>query len=288
MNIISPNIFKKIKKYKFIFKLQKKRVTSNASRSIYTYNFFLPLMVKHKKLTYFKKNNAGRALKTKKLLRSRGSRKIKYLNIKINYSFRHSYLYFIGGLVFIPFLNKAVSVIFLANGAVTYFTTTNNHFLFHLQRPQQNLNLIGHYARHATLTYQNYHIETVPIIIKHLPKNKDVCLIEQFPNDGIKYIRSSGSKGKVLKMDTRTNIAIVELPSKNLKTISIYSLGSKGFVFFSENKKYKNTKSGYYRNHGIKSIVRGVAMNPVDHPHGGRTKSIKLPRTPWGTVAKLK
>jgi len=42
----------------------------------------------------------------------------------------------------------------------------------------------------------------------------------------------------------------------------------------------KNTKAGFYKNFGRNSIVRGVAMNPVDHPHGGRTKSIKYPRTP--------
>jgi large subunit ribosomal protein L2 len=39
---------------------------------------------------------------------------------------------------------------------------------------------------------------------------------------------------------------------------------------------------------GKKSIVRGVAMNPVDHPHGGRAKSIKYPRTPWGLTTKYK
>ena len=48
----------------------------------------------------------------------------------------------------------------------------------------------------------------------------------------------------------------------------------------TENKKYSNTKAGYYQKLGFKSVVRGVAMNPVDHPHGGRTKAIKYQRTP--------
>jgi large subunit ribosomal protein L2 len=55
-----------------------------------------------------------------------------------------------------------------------------------------------------------------------------------------------------------------------------------------ENKRYKNTKSGYWRSFGCKPIVRGVAMNPVDHPHGGRTSTIKYPRTPWGKTTKFK
>jgi large subunit ribosomal protein L2 len=49
-----------------------------------------------------------------------------------------------------------------------------------------------------------------------------------------------------------------------------------------------NTKSGYWRSFGLKPHVRGVARNPVDHPHGGRAKSIKYPRTPWGKTTKFK
>ena len=60
----------------------------------------------------------------------------------------------------------------------------------------------------------------------------------------------------------------------------MYSLGSIGPVSLSEKKHVRNTKAGFYKNLGKKSIVRGVAMNPVDHPHGGRTKAIRYPRTP--------
>ena len=42
----------------------------------------------------------------------------------------------------------------------------------------------------------------------------------------------------------------------------------------------RNTKAGFYKSFGVKVKVRGVAMNPIDHPHGGRTKAIKNPRTP--------
>jgi len=68
----------------------------------------------------------------------------------------------------------------------------------------------------------------------------------------------------------------------------MYGLGSDGTVALPSAKKMKNNKAGAIRQRGRKSIVRGVAMNPVDHPHGGRTKAIAHPRTPWGTTAKLK
>lgn len=61
------------------------------------------------------------------------------------------------------------------------------------------------------------------------------------------------------------------------------SLGRASNIF------YKNqffSKAGYNRNLGIRPSVRGVAMNPVDHPHGGRTKTNSPEVTPWGKVTK--
>ena len=53
-----------------------------------------------------------------------------------------------------------------------------------------------------------------------------------------------------------------------------------GQLSLQDNVNCLNGKAGYWRSFGSKSLVRGVAMNPVDHPHGGRTKSVKYPRTP--------
>lgn len=47
-------------------------------------------------------------------------------------------------------------------------------------------------------------------------------------------------------------------------------------------------KAGINRNFGIRPTVRGVAMNPVDHPHGGRTKTNSPELTPWNKIAKLR
>jgi large subunit ribosomal protein L2 len=68
----------------------------------------------------------------------------------------------------------------------------------------------------------------------------------------------------------------------------VYALASLGAVALKNKRLVTNTKSGYWRNFGLKPHVRGVARNPVDHPHGGRAKSIKYPRTPWGKTTKFK
>ena len=123
------------------------------------------------------------------------------------------------------------------------------------------------------------------MMIRRLSK---VALVELYPGIGIQYIRSSGCFGKLVKFDFEKHTALIQLPSGVSKQFSMYSLGSIGPVSLSEKKHVRNTKAGFYKNLGKKSIVRGVAMNPVDHPHGGRTKAIRYPRTPWGKTTKFK
>ena len=74
--------------------------------------------------------------------------------------------------------------------------------------------------------------------------------------------------------------ALLQLPSGVKKYFSIYGIGLLGPSTLSLKKKISNRQSGFFRRLGLKAKVRGVAKNPVDHPHGGRTKSIKYPRTP--------
>ena len=122
----------------------------------------------------------------------------------------------------------------------------------------------------------------------YLPKNKAVSFIELLPYQGVQYIRSTGVFGIILKMDLRIHTALVKLPSGVRKVFSTYSLGSLGSVALPINRDYKNNIAGFRKNKGYKPTVRGVAMNPIDHPHGGRAKAIKYQRTPWGKTTKFK
>merc|ERR1712060_521443 len=108
------------------------------------------------------------------------------------------------------------------------------------------------------------------------------------PLKNIQYVRSSGSTAKLISKNKFTHTALVKLPSGVRKIFSIYTIAILGGSYFKQKKNLSNTKSGFWRTQGLRPCVRGVAMNPVDHPHGGRTKSIKYPRTPWGLPTKLK
>jgi ribosomal protein L2 len=173
-----------------------------------------------------------------------------------------------------------VSLLFLSSGAVSYVSTTTNHHLFQLTQLKGLLldktNLQKNIQRYYPLSV----FANIFFIIAKLPKNKPVCLVETTPTKGVQYVRSTGSSASILKMDSRIGTALIKLPSGMKKVFSTYSMGSLGSVALPENKKFTNASAGYYRRQGIKSQVRGVAMNPVDHPHGGRTKAIKYQRTP--------
>jgi large subunit ribosomal protein L8e len=117
--------------------------------------------------------------------------------------------------------------------------------------------------------YPHFIIQASFFILRQLPRNQFISLIELYPNKSVEYVRSPGSKAKMLKMDTRTNTSIIKLPSGVKKVFSIYSIASLGQVLLVDKKSQTNNKAGYYNLKGRKPIVRGVAMNPVEHPHGG-------------------
>lgn len=70
------------------------------------------------------------------------------------------------------------------------------------------------------------------------------------------------------------------LPSKQLKYFKFFDICFIGRNGLLEKKNFKPGKAGYNQKIGFKSIVRGVAKNPVDHPNGGRTKSFHREKSP--------
>ena len=171
-------------------------------------------------------------------------------------------------------------MLFLSSGSITYLPTAVGHELFQLTQFEGLLTSRKQLQQNTQHYYPLSSFQKTFFIIARLPKNKPVSLLESTPNKGIQYARSTGTNAYILKMDSRTGTSLVKLPSGMKKVFSIYSLASLGSVALPENKKFTNTSAGYFRKQGIKSKVRGVAMNPIDHPHGGRCKAIKYQRTP--------
>ena len=121
-----------------------------------------------------------------------------------------------------------------------------------------------------------------------LPRHSNVSNLEVIPCKGSVLARSAGTSCKLIKMDPRTSLSLVKLPSGVKKVISIFSVGSFGKSALVNSNRINVTSASSSSKLGKAPRSRGVAKNPVDHPHGGRTKAIKYPRTPWGKTTKFK
>lgn len=267
----------------------KLKKTSNASLNLRKLKAKLPLQVRFKKLQFFKKNSAGRGLYGRITVYTKGSA-LKRKKPVINYFFREQSIFFTAGIQYIAGVSpKLATLIFSSSGKITYLLTKPSDNLFYLSKLKLLRSSFSRLYKELLNYNPNIHIPEIPHTLLQQRKNRDISSIEAITSKGIQYTRSFGSKSLIIKLDTRTGLGLVKLSSGVKKIFSAFSLASSGPVNLKLSKKdLCSTKSGFYRNCGISPIVRGVAKNPVDHPHGGRTKAIKYQRTPWGRTTKFK
>lgn len=123
--------------------------------------------------------------------------------------------------------------------------------------------------------------------LKNVPLGFDVHNIEVAPGSGGKFARGAGAFAQLVTKDEQH--ATLKMPSGEIRMVPLDCWATIGVL---SNADYKNIvwgKAGRTRHLGIRPTVRGMAMNPVDHPHGGgegRSKSGSHPMTPWGKGCK--
>jgi large subunit ribosomal protein L2 len=125
------------------------------------------------------------------------------------------------------------------------------------------------------------------IKLKNIPVGTSVYNIELEQGKGGKVVRSAGSSAQVLAQDgDHTNL---KMPSTEIRQFKGECFATIGAVSNPENRFYTIGKAGKSRLKGRRPHVRGSAMNPVDHPHGGgegrQPIGLKHPKTPWGKPA---
>jgi large subunit ribosomal protein L2 len=111
------------------------------------------------------------------------------------------------------------------------------------------------------------------------------CISQNEKQIGV-YAKSAGSFGQILQ--TTKEYAKIKLPSNKIVSVSVNSFATLGIVSNEKHNLVYIGKAGINRHKGIRPSVRGIAMNPVDHPHGGRTNGGKPSVTPWGLPTKGK
>lgn len=101
------------------------------------------------------------------------------------------------------------------------------------------------------------------------------------------YSRAAGTFCLFILKNLERNILKIILPSQKVKYLTIDYYATVGRASNIYAYKFCIGKAGINRRLGKRPTVRGVAMNAVDHPNGGRTKAKKPERTPWGKIAKF-
>ena len=123
--------------------------------------------------------------------------------------------------------------------------------------------------------------------IRNIPIGSTIHCVEMLPGKGAQIARSAGASAVLL---AREGVyAQVRLRSGEVRRVLIECRATIGEVGNEEHSLRQIGKAGANRWRGIRPTVRGVAMNPVDHPHGGgegKTGEGRVPVSPWGTPTK--
>jgi large subunit ribosomal protein L2 len=123
--------------------------------------------------------------------------------------------------------------------------------------------------------------------LMNIPTGTQVHNIEFQPGKGGQMCRGAGTSAQLLARDER--FAMLRLPSGQIRRVPSTCLATIGTVGNADHKNQKKGKAGANRHLGRRPTVRGSAMNPVDHPHGGGEGhapiGMKHPKTPWGKPA---
>ena len=123
--------------------------------------------------------------------------------------------------------------------------------------------------------------------LKEIPIGFFVHNVELYPEQGGKFARTAGSS--VQLMGKENNLAILKMPSGELRTVNELNWATIGMLSNAEFRNMVIGKAGRTRRLGIRPTVRGMAMNPIDHPHGGgegkHPVGMKYPKTIWGKHA---
>ena len=123
--------------------------------------------------------------------------------------------------------------------------------------------------------------------LKNIPLGTKVHCIEMLPGAGAKIARSAGSAARLVSVDGPN--ASLKMPSGEIRLVNSLCRATIGDVGNGSHQKATIGKAGRNRWKGRRPRVRGVAMNPVDHPMGGgegKTSGGGHPMSPWGQLSK--
>jgi len=225
-----------------------------------------------KKLTIIKKQKSGRNNQGKITVRHRGGgakryiRQVDFKRDKFDISAR------IESIEYDPNRNAHIALVYYQDGERRYVLAAEDMKVNEKIICSKNKLQMGNGNR--------FPLSLIPVGVS-------VYNIELKPGQGGKIVRGAGARS--IFMGVEDKHAQIKLPSGEVRLVSKDCLASLGQVSNAEFRNIRWGKAGRIRNKGIRPTVRGKAMNPCDHPHGGgegrQPIGMKHPKTPWGKPA---
>jgi large subunit ribosomal protein L2 len=124
--------------------------------------------------------------------------------------------------------------------------------------------------------------------MRNIPQGTVIHNIELYPGKGGQMVRSAGTSAQLMAKDG--DLALLRMPSGEMRRVRSECIATIGQVGNVEHNQVTLGKAGRNRHIGRRPQVRGAAMNPVDHPHGGGEGKAPVglpgPKTPWGKPAR--
>lgn len=268
-------------------KVTKSRTTSGASRKKSAIRFNLLLNKSLKCLSSRLSWRSGISNSGRRTVLSKGKKNTTSKIVMCSYKQLDGSIHFHHSYLFNSSSNRLHSLIFSSSGKTSYIRNSLNKLPFQLYRVNS---VFSKFINNYTLLDSSRSINFLNISssLLYLRFMSKVYNLQVNLKENVKYSRADHSYSTILKKNLQFFSVIVKLPSGVRKIFSIFSIGykqelqssPKNFLFDSSAKRL------YLK--GLSPRSRGVAKNPVDHPHGGRTKSLRYPRTPWGKTTKFK
>lgn len=226
-----------------------------------------------KNLSFGKKNISGRNNEGRITIYHRGGGCKKKLRI-IDYNrYIWNLLGYVKRIEYDPNRNSLIALIIYPNGILSYIIATEGLRVGSSIISKDSINLNS-----GNCSY----LSSLPVSLK-------ISCLEIYPNSGAQLARAAGSFAIIISKSK--NYCLLKLKSGEIRKFHSNCIATIGVVS-NFSYIYKNfKKAGYYRLKGWRPVVRGVAMNPVDHPHGGgqgKTSGGRPSVTPYGFITKGK
>jgi large subunit ribosomal protein L2 len=119
--------------------------------------------------------------------------------------------------------------------------------------------------------------------LRDIPLGTLISALELKKNKGTQLLRSAGAFGKLQRKDLGLGIGVIKMPSGKIVCVRLDCIATIGVISNAKHNMKNIAKAGRNRWLNKRPTVRGVAMNPVDHPHGGgegKTSGGRHPVTP--------